>query len=61
MTRKHFQEIADCIKDLQYNGFDALDLDTIAREFAKVLSRFSDRFDTARFVKACTPNDEYGD
>ena len=49
MSRKHFQLIADVVKNIS----DKNERERTAQEFVGRLQAENPRFDTARFLKAC--------
>jgi hypothetical protein len=50
MTRKHFERIAETIRELKVDEATRKD---IAERFATNLRPFNDNFNRARFVRAC--------
>ena len=57
MTRKDFQLIADVMArlsaDFTNGGEDTVSLSLVAEELADALAGTNDRFDRAKFLKAC--------
>ena len=52
MTRQHFQDIADVIKELQ-GKVDYDDLHEIATRLSYVCAKYNSHFDKYRFMEAC--------
>ena len=55
MTRKHYQQIADMIRQtyLLNDGHESATLAHVAEQFAIIAKRDNPRFDSARFFEAC--------
>lgn len=55
MTRKHFEGIAELIKDADLHPEDRA---YIVKRFCKFCERVNIRFDSNKFTEACTPEGE---
>ena len=53
MTRKHFQAVADILKDAA--SLNTEQRDELARDFARLFQSENPRFDGSRFQRACQP------
>jgi hypothetical protein len=55
MTRKHYQQIADMIRQtyLLNDGHESATLAHVAEEFAKIAKRDNPNFNADRFFTAC--------
>ena len=51
--RRHFQFVADTIKDLDLKGFNEEQIKDIANHFAKELKSTNSNFMQGRFLSAC--------
>jgi hypothetical protein len=57
MTKKDYELIAEVIKGLRADfGDNPVALEVIALEMASELQHTNDRFDSAKFLKACGVN-----
>lgn len=54
MTRCHFEFIADTIAEMGKDLFDVLDVEAIAKHFAKSLKATNSAFKTERFIERAT-------
>jgi hypothetical protein len=55
MTKKDFVLIAQILREVRDKGYNP---DQTIKEFASYLADTNDRFDSARFVKACGVSDD---
>jgi hypothetical protein len=52
MTKKHFELVANVLKNANANGADPVTMTKLATAFATEFKKDNARFDTARFFKA---------